>query len=81
MANAQDSAAASSGGKRLQLALSDDALRRLDSLLAWSEANSYADVFRNALRLYEWYMLQRKQGYDIALLKDGMPVRIVDLLF
>lgn len=80
MAKPQDSAA-SQGGKRLQLALSDDAVRRLDALLNSTRASSYAEVIRNGLRLYEWYETQREQGYELALVKDGLPVKVVNLLF
>lgn len=40
--------------KRIQLDLSEGALVRLDALKDKTEAASYAEVIRNALRIYEW---------------------------
>lgn len=40
--------------KRIQLDLSPDAVARLNALKEKAEATSYAEVIKNALRLYEW---------------------------
>lgn len=46
-----------------------------------TSAMSYAEVVRNALRVYEWVLEQEKEGYDIGLIKDDQPPKIVRFVF
>jgi len=56
-------------------------MERLDALRAASKASSYAEVVRDAVRLYEWYVTQRDQGFEIGLLKDEQLVKVISIMF
>jgi Arc/MetJ-type ribon-helix-helix transcriptional regulator len=62
---------------RVQLELPDEAMERLKSMRELSEAASYAEVIRNALRLYETLVLEERSGSQLFLsvLKDGVETR------
>lgn len=66
-------------GKRLQLQLPDTASERLDSLVRRTEAASYAEVIRNALRLYEWVIGELEEGRNIALQDADGSFRVVQV--
>lgn len=65
---------------RLQLEFSEDARERLEELRKDARANSFAEAIRNALRVYAWFLEQRKAGFDIALVRGNEPIRVVELL-
>lgn len=44
--------------ERLQFDFTSEAVTRLDNLRELSGASSRAEVVRNALRLYEWFMTE-----------------------
>jgi hypothetical protein len=69
-------------GKRIQFEFPPDAVERLDRMKRDTNATSYAELVRNALRVYEW-MTEAKQrdGYDIGLVKDDKLVKIVQFLY
>jgi len=48
--------------KRVQLDLPEKALARLQDLKVKTEASSYAEVIKNALRLYEAVIAEAEQG-------------------
>ncbi len=57
---------------RVQLEMPPQAMERLQRLKDRSEASSYAEVIRNALRLYEALVEEHDQGNQFALKKtDG----------
>lgn len=66
-------------GKRLQLQLPDAAAERLDSLVKRTEAASYAEVIRNALRLYEWAVGEMEEGRNVALQDTDGSFRVVQV--
>lgn len=66
--------------KRLQIEFSPDALERLNNLRREADARSNAEVVRNALRLYEWFIHQKNQGARLQVVK-GETVREVELVF
>ena len=70
-----------SGSKRIQFEFSDDALERLDRMKKLTRKSSYADVVRDALRIYEWVNQQTEAGYDIGLVKDDTLVKTVKFVF
>lgn len=47
---------------RVQLELPEKSMERLKSLRDKTEASSYAEVIKNALRLYEDMILQNEEG-------------------
>jgi predicted CopG family antitoxin len=67
--------------KRIQFEFAPDAYQRLQKMKDETEASSYADVVRNALRLYEWFITQQKEGYEIGLIKDDRLVKAIKFYF
>jgi IS1 family transposase len=63
--------------KRIQFEFSPDAIERLDRLKRLAEKSSYAELVRDSLRVYEWFIQQDKAGYDIGLVKDDTLVKTV----
>jgi hypothetical protein len=68
------------GRRRVQIDFSPAAYARLDSIRERSEAQSNAETVRNALRLYDWFLRQREEGYEVRLVK-GDEERAVELLW
>ncbi len=64
---------------RLQLDFSPEAYKRLLQLRAEAEATTNAEIVRNALRLYEWFLSQRRQNFRVQLVKDDL-VKEVELM-
>ena len=54
--------------------------QRLEQMKTRTAAASLAEVVRNALRLYEWFLTKRDEGYELALVKD-QEVQRVEVLF
>jgi hypothetical protein len=65
--------------KRIQFEFSPDALDRLNRMKEQTDASSYAELVRDALRVYEWVVQQDKAGYDIGLVKGETLVKTVKL--
>jgi hypothetical protein len=64
---------------RVQLEMPPQAMERLQRLKERTEAASYAEVIRNALRLYEAMVAEAEQGREFAIkTPDGViaPYRI-----
>lgn len=68
------------GRRRVQIDFSRTAYARLDGIRERSEAQSNAETVRNALRLYDWFLRQRDEGYEVRLVK-GDEERAVELLW
>jgi hypothetical protein len=68
------------GRRRVQIDFSPPAYARLDSIRERSDAQSNAETVRNALRLYDWFLRQREEGYEVRLVK-GDEERAVELLW
>lgn len=68
------------GRRRVQIDFSPAAYARLDSIRERSEAQSNAETVRNALRLLDWFLRQRDEGYEVRLVK-GDEERAVELLW
>lgn len=68
MANARDPA--NSGVRRVQMDMPAKSFERLERLRDVTEAASYAEVMRNALRLYEAMISEVEAGNEI-LIKRG----------
>lgn len=87
MSNAQRAASQAplderrSDGKRIQFEFAPDAIERLNSMKARTDATSYAELVRNSLRLYEWLLDQTNNGYDIGLIKDDKLVKTIKFMF
>jgi Arc/MetJ-type ribon-helix-helix transcriptional regulator len=58
--------------KRLNVILPERSARRLSALVKRTEATSYTDVLRNALRLYEAIVEETEQGNEVCIrARDG----------
>ncbi len=68
------------GRRRVQIDFSPTAYARLDSIRERNEAQSNAETVRNALRLLDWFLRQRDEGYEVRLVK-GDEERAVELLW
>ncbi|MGE5538743.1 MAG: hypothetical protein ACM30I_08990 [Gemmatimonas sp.] len=58
---------------RVQLDLSPRSLQRLRTLKDHREAISYAEVIREALKLYEFLVLEDEKGTSFLIQKPGEP--------
>ena len=65
---------------RLQFEFSADAYDRLKKMLKKSDSRTFAELVRNALRLYEWYLEQQDQGIELALVKDDKIIKQVKIV-
>lgn len=68
------------GRKRVQIDFSPTAYARLETIRERSDANSNAETVRSALRLYDWFLRQKVEGYEVRLVK-GDEERAVELLW
>jgi hypothetical protein len=60
---------------RLNLLLPDRSAQRLETLKKLTEASSFTEVIRNALRLYEAVELEYEKGHKVQTVdKDGRPI-------
>ncbi|MEX1365203.1 MAG: hypothetical protein AB1Z98_18895 [Nannocystaceae bacterium] len=69
-----------SGRRRVQIDFSPAAYERLETIRERGDAQSNAEAVRNALRLYDWFLRQREEGYEVRLVK-GDEERAVELLW
>lgn len=60
------------GRQRVQLDFTPEALERLRQIKEMADAKTNAEVVRNALRLYEWFLRQKQENYKFQLVKDNM---------
>ena len=66
---------------RVQFDFSPEAYERLKALQHRANVQTYADLVRNALRLYEWFLEHKDEDYRLALVGDDDKVREIELLF
>ncbi len=66
--------------RRLQLDFSPEAFERLHRIRERSEAATNAEVVRNALRLYDWFLEQRARNTRLQVV-DGDTVKEIEILF
>jgi hypothetical protein len=65
--------------QRLQLDFTQEGYNRLLQVKELADARSNAEVVRNALRVYEWFLRQKRDNYRFQLVKDDR-VRDVELV-
>jgi hypothetical protein len=66
--------------KRVQFDLPHKSIERLDAIKAKTEASSYAEVLRNALRLYEAVIEQAEAGNTFLISDPQGNVRQYEIL-
>jgi hypothetical protein len=64
---------------RVQMELAEKSAARLKNLLVDTEATSYAEVMKNALRLYEAMIERHKAGEVIMLKKPDGTMTILEI--
>jgi hypothetical protein len=57
--------------QRVQLEFTPEAFERLRQIKILASATTNAEVVRNALRLYEWFLKQKADDYKFQLVKDN----------
>jgi hypothetical protein len=70
---------AATARQRVQLDFSPEAFARLQEIKDRSEAKTNAEVVRNALRVYDWFLRQREAEYKFHLVKGDL-VKEVELV-
>lgn len=65
--------------QRVQLEFTPDAMERLRQIRELASASTNAEVVRNALRIYEWFLKQKAEDYKFQLIKDDQ-VKEVELV-
>jgi hypothetical protein len=63
---------ATAGVKRIQMDMPPRSVERLKRLQDITEAASYAEVMKNALRLYEALINEVEAGHEIMVKRDGI---------
>ena len=58
------------GRQRVQLEFTPEAIERLRQIKTLANASTNAEVVKNALRVYEWFLNQRNNHYKLQLVKD-----------
>jgi hypothetical protein len=66
--------------QRVQIEFSPEVSARLKEIKQLSDAKTNADVVRNAIRLFDWFLRQRQNGWQLQLVK-GDTVREVEVIF
>lgn len=66
---------------RVQVELPQPSMNRLKKLRDDVEATSYAEVIKNALRLYEELVAQEKAGSKIIIRSSGNSDEVIRMLF
>lgn len=64
------------GKTRLQFDVTDETLQELNELQSSTGASTRAELLRNALRLYGWFMAQREAGYAVYTKKNEKVEKI-----
>ena len=67
-------------GKRVQLDLAPEAYAQLAKIRDRSGAKTFAEVFRSAMRLYDWYLDIRQDREKIQIVSRDGTVREVQFL-
>lgn len=66
--------------QRVQLDFSPQAYQKLLHIREIADARSNAEVVRNALRIYEWFLDQKRANHKLQLVTDD-SVKEIELLF
>ena len=64
------------GHYRLQIDLSAQAYQRLLAIRAKTDPQSNAQLIRNALRFYAWYLDQKRRGVKLRVVEGGVTTEV-----
>lgn len=73
-------ASSESGSRHVRLIFTPEALDHLREVKELAGAKTDAEVVRNAIRLYEWFLRQQRENYKLQLVRDE-KVTEVEILF
>lgn len=65
--------------QRVQLDFTPEAFGRLQEIKEMADAKTNAEVVRNAIRLYDWFLRQKQEDFKFHLVKDDR-VKEVELI-
>jgi len=65
--------------QRVQLDFTPEAFERLQEIKEIADVKTNAEVVRNAIRLYDWFLQQKRADYKFQLVKDNR-VKEVELI-
>lgn len=65
--------------QRVQLDFTPEAFNRLQEIKTMAEATTNAEVVRDAIRLYEWFLRQQRENYKLQLVR-GDTVKEVEII-
>lgn len=65
----------------VRMTFTSEAYARLRKMATLIGVISEVEVIRNALRLFEWYVQSKADGYNIARTKDGRTFSVVEIDF
>jgi hypothetical protein len=65
---------------RVQFDFSPEAYERLTQIKGKSESRTNAEVVRNALRLYDWFLDLKRRKADLQIVENGI-VKEVEIFF
>jgi hypothetical protein len=67
--------------KRIQFDFTDKAFDRLKELRDKNKAKSMAEIVRNALRIYDFLLEMKTEGYEVKLHKGEEAIKLPDFIF
>jgi hypothetical protein len=76
---AEDVKARTTDRPRLQIDFTPDAFKHLEKMRELAKVKTPAEVAKNALRLYDWYLQKQDEGYTLLIEKEDV-VRQVEVL-
>lgn len=65
--------------QRVQLDFTPEAFERLQEIKEMADAKTNAEVVRNAIRLYDWFLRQKQEDFKFHLVKNDR-VKEVELI-
>jgi hypothetical protein len=65
--------------QRVQLDFTPEAFQRLQEIKDMAGIKTNAEVVRNAIRLYDWFLRQQQEDYQFQLVKNGR-VKEIELI-
>ena len=66
---------------RLQVVIDSDLYKELLNIQRETKAVSVADVVRKAITLLRWFLLKRREGYQILLQRPNEPDSVTEVEF
>jgi ribosome-binding protein aMBF1 (putative translation factor) len=67
-------------GRNITLHFSAEAMEKLTEIQEETAATSYAEVVRNALRMYDWMVKQKAAGVELLIKEPGQEIVRIELM-